>query len=49
MDGKGIIKGEIKGSRENLRYIETSQINIQKNNFIDKLIKRVRRKMKLKK
>jgi hypothetical protein len=48
MDGKVIIKGEIKGSRENLRYIETSQINIQKNNFIDKLIKTFKRKKKSK-
>jgi hypothetical protein len=47
MNGKVIITGEIKGSKGNFRYVDTKK-NTQ-SNFIDKIIKRVKRKLKLKK
>jgi hypothetical protein len=47
MNGKVIITGEIKGSKGNFRNTDVKK-NTQ-SNFIDKIIKRVKRKMKLKK
>ncbi len=49
MSDKIVVKGEIKSSKENFRYIGKSNNENQIDNFVNKIIKRVKIKMNLKK